>query len=153
MAVAKVAVTIPAEVLEAAKKEVEAGHAKSLSAFVSDAVDEKLRRDELAEIAFAGGLGLAGVGMWQKSEIMQILGLVGVAVGGIPLVLAFDGTSNGPIASWPGSSFSNANRFISPRPPSAPSSTNITWHSGAWLGSRSGTSSATSCSNGISAWA
>jgi hypothetical protein len=50
MAVAKVAVTIPADVLEAAKKEVEAGHAKSLSAFVSDAVDEKLRRDELAEV-------------------------------------------------------------------------------------------------------
>lgn len=50
MAVAKVALTIPAEVLEAAKKEVEAGHAKSLSAFVSDAVYEKLRRDELAEL-------------------------------------------------------------------------------------------------------
>jgi hypothetical protein len=47
--VAKVALTIPAEVLEAAKKEVEAGHAKSLSAFVSAAVDEKLRRDDLAE--------------------------------------------------------------------------------------------------------
>jgi hypothetical protein len=50
MAVAKVALTIPAEVLEAARKEVEAGHAKSLSAYVSDAVDEKLRRDELAEL-------------------------------------------------------------------------------------------------------
>jgi hypothetical protein len=48
MAVAKVALTIPTEVLAAAKKEVEVGHAKSLSAFVSDAVDEKLRRDELA---------------------------------------------------------------------------------------------------------
>ena len=50
MAVAKVALTIPADVLEAAKKEVKAGHAKSLSAFVSEAVDEKLRRDELAEV-------------------------------------------------------------------------------------------------------
>jgi hypothetical protein len=50
MAVAKVALTIPADVLEAAKKEVKAGHAKSLSAFVSDAVDEKLRRDELSDV-------------------------------------------------------------------------------------------------------
>lgn len=50
MSVAKIAVTIAAEVLEAAKKEVEAGHARSLSAFVSDAVDEKLRRDQLSEV-------------------------------------------------------------------------------------------------------
>jgi hypothetical protein len=50
MSVAKVALTIPAELLELARKEVEAGHAKSLSAFVSDAVDEKLRRDELSEV-------------------------------------------------------------------------------------------------------
>jgi hypothetical protein len=48
MTAAKVAITIPAEVLEAAKKEVEAGHAPSLSALVSEAVDEKLRRNELA---------------------------------------------------------------------------------------------------------
>jgi len=50
MTAAKVALTIPADVLEAAKKEVEAGHAKSLSAFVSEAVDEKLRRDELEAV-------------------------------------------------------------------------------------------------------
>jgi hypothetical protein len=50
MTAAKVAITIPADVLEAAKKEVEAGHAASLSALVSEAVDEKLRRNELAEL-------------------------------------------------------------------------------------------------------
>ncbi|HVV50613.1 MAG TPA: toxin-antitoxin system antitoxin subunit [Polyangia bacterium] len=50
MTAAKVAITIPAEVLEAAKKEVAAGHAPSLSALVSDAVDEKVRRNELAAL-------------------------------------------------------------------------------------------------------
>jgi hypothetical protein len=50
MTVAKVAVTIPIAVLALAKKEVGAGRAKSLSALVSDAVDEKLRRNELVEI-------------------------------------------------------------------------------------------------------
>ena len=47
---AKVALSMPAEVLRLAKKEVAAGRAKSLSSFVADAVDEKLRRDELAAI-------------------------------------------------------------------------------------------------------
>lgn len=47
---AKVALSMPAEVLRLAKKEVAAGRAKSLSSFVSEAVDEKLRRDELAAI-------------------------------------------------------------------------------------------------------
>lgn len=46
----KVALSMPAEVLHLAKKEVAAGRAKSLSSFVSEAVDEKLRRDELARI-------------------------------------------------------------------------------------------------------
>jgi len=50
MTVAKVAVTIPIAVLALAKREVGAGRAKSLSAFVSEAVDEKLRRYELVEI-------------------------------------------------------------------------------------------------------
>jgi hypothetical protein len=40
----------PGEVLRLAKKEVASGRAKSLSSFVSEAVDEKLRRDELAAI-------------------------------------------------------------------------------------------------------
>jgi hypothetical protein len=47
---AKVAVSMPADVLRLAKKEVAAGRAKSLSAFVSEAVDEKLHRDELTAI-------------------------------------------------------------------------------------------------------
>ncbi len=47
---AKVALSMPAEVLRLAKKEVAAGRAKSLSSFVAAAVDEKLRRDELAAI-------------------------------------------------------------------------------------------------------
>jgi len=47
---AKVALSMPAEILRLAKREVAAGRAKSLSSFVADAVDEKLRRDELAAI-------------------------------------------------------------------------------------------------------
>jgi Arc/MetJ-type ribon-helix-helix transcriptional regulator len=47
---AKVALSMPAEVLRLAKKEVAAGRAKSLSSFVAEAVDEKLRRDELTSI-------------------------------------------------------------------------------------------------------
>jgi hypothetical protein len=50
MNAAKVALSIPAEVLLLAKKEVAAGRAKSLSSFVAEAVDEKLRRDELTAI-------------------------------------------------------------------------------------------------------
>jgi len=46
----KVALSMPADVLRLAKKEVAAGRAKSLSAFVAQAVDEKLRRDELLAI-------------------------------------------------------------------------------------------------------
>jgi Arc/MetJ-type ribon-helix-helix transcriptional regulator len=46
----KVALSMPAEVLRLAKREVAAGRAKSLSSFVSQAVDEKLRRDELRAI-------------------------------------------------------------------------------------------------------
>ena len=47
---AKIAISIPADVLRLAKKEVAAGRAKSLSSFVADAVDEKLARDELTAI-------------------------------------------------------------------------------------------------------
>jgi len=50
MNTAKVALSIPAEVVRLAKKQVAAGRAKSLSAFVAEAVDEKLRRDELTSI-------------------------------------------------------------------------------------------------------
>jgi hypothetical protein len=50
MTTAKVALSITAEVLELAKRRVKAGRAKSLSALVTEAVDEKLRRDDLAEL-------------------------------------------------------------------------------------------------------
>jgi hypothetical protein len=50
MTTAKVALTVPVQVLRLARREVRAGHAKSLSAFVSEAVDEKLRRSELSKI-------------------------------------------------------------------------------------------------------
>jgi Arc/MetJ-type ribon-helix-helix transcriptional regulator len=50
MNVAKVAIALPREVLARAKREVRAGRAKSLSAFVSEAIDERLRRDELARL-------------------------------------------------------------------------------------------------------
>ena len=41
---------MPKGTLARAKGEVKAGRAKSLSALVSEAVDEKLARDELADI-------------------------------------------------------------------------------------------------------
>jgi Arc/MetJ-type ribon-helix-helix transcriptional regulator len=50
MNAAKVALSIPADVLAQAKKEVRKGRAKSLSSFVSQALGEKLRRDELTAI-------------------------------------------------------------------------------------------------------
>jgi Arc/MetJ-type ribon-helix-helix transcriptional regulator len=50
MNAAKVALSIPADVLDQAKKEVKRGRAKSLSSFVSEALGEKLRRDELTVI-------------------------------------------------------------------------------------------------------
>jgi hypothetical protein len=50
MTTTKVALTISSEAIERAKKEVLSGRAKSLSAFVSDALEQKLRRDELAEV-------------------------------------------------------------------------------------------------------
>ena len=50
MNASKVALSMPADVLRLARKEVAAGRAKSLSSFVAEAVDEKLRRDELSAI-------------------------------------------------------------------------------------------------------
>lgn len=47
MTSAKVALSIPADLLEQAKAEVASGRAKNLSVFVSEALDQKLRRDEL----------------------------------------------------------------------------------------------------------
>jgi len=50
MTAVKIAVTVPERVLRRAKEQVKAGKAKTLSALVSEAVEEKVARDELAEI-------------------------------------------------------------------------------------------------------
>jgi Arc/MetJ-type ribon-helix-helix transcriptional regulator len=50
MTTAKVALSIPTDVLKQAKKQVSSGRAKSLSFYVSEALGEKLRRDELADV-------------------------------------------------------------------------------------------------------
>jgi hypothetical protein len=50
MTTAKVALSIPAEVLEQARMEVAAGRAKSLSAYVSEALATRVRRDELVAV-------------------------------------------------------------------------------------------------------
>jgi hypothetical protein len=50
MTAAKVAISIPARVLKEAKQQVRSGHAKSLSALVTEAVEDKVRRNELTEI-------------------------------------------------------------------------------------------------------
>ena len=50
MTTSKVALTISSSALRRAKQEVAIGNAKSLSAFVSKAVEEKLQRDELSEL-------------------------------------------------------------------------------------------------------
>jgi len=50
MTTTKVALSISADAIARAKKEVRSGRAKSLSAFVSDALEEKLHRDELSEV-------------------------------------------------------------------------------------------------------
>jgi hypothetical protein len=50
MTTTKVALTISSKAIAQAKREVRSGRAKSLSAFVSEALEEKLHRDELAEI-------------------------------------------------------------------------------------------------------
>jgi hypothetical protein len=50
MTTAKVALSIHEGVLREAKKQVAKGRAKSLSAFVSEALHDKLRRDELEGI-------------------------------------------------------------------------------------------------------
>jgi antitoxin ParD1/3/4 len=46
----KIAIAIRKNVLELARKEVEEGRANSLSAYITDAVDERLRRDELQRL-------------------------------------------------------------------------------------------------------
>lgn len=50
MTMAKIAVSVPAEILRRAKAQVKAGRAKSISALVSEAVGEKVQYNELAAI-------------------------------------------------------------------------------------------------------
>jgi len=50
MTAAKVAITVPSETLKLAKKQVKSGHAKSLSALMTQALEEKVSRNELADI-------------------------------------------------------------------------------------------------------
>ena len=50
MTAIKIAVTVPEDVLRRAKAQVKAGHAKTLSSLVSEAVEEKVARNELSEI-------------------------------------------------------------------------------------------------------
>ncbi len=50
MTTVKVAVTLPEGALKKAKKAVKAGQARSLSAFVGQALEEKIQRDELVDI-------------------------------------------------------------------------------------------------------
>jgi hypothetical protein len=50
MTTTKVALSISAKAIARAKKEVLSGRAKSLSAFVSEALEEKLHRDELSDV-------------------------------------------------------------------------------------------------------
>ena len=50
MTAIKIAVTVPERVLKRARAQVRAGKAKTLSSLVSEAVEEKVARDELADI-------------------------------------------------------------------------------------------------------
>lgn len=50
MTAVKIAVTVPEQVLKRARAQVRAGKAKTLSSLVSAAVEEKVARDELADI-------------------------------------------------------------------------------------------------------
>jgi Arc/MetJ-type ribon-helix-helix transcriptional regulator len=70
---AKVALSMPADVLRLAKKEVAAGRAKSLSSFVAEAVDEKLRRDELTAILDAMDAELGAPNKAAKAWARRVL--------------------------------------------------------------------------------
>lgn len=50
MSTAKVAVSLPKDVLERAREEVAAGRAKNLSVLVSETLRERLDRDELGAV-------------------------------------------------------------------------------------------------------
>lgn len=46
----KLAVSVPSDLVKAVVAEVRAHHASSVSAFISDALEEKLERDRLQEV-------------------------------------------------------------------------------------------------------
>jgi Arc/MetJ-type ribon-helix-helix transcriptional regulator len=73
MTSAKVAISMPDSVLRLARDEVKAGRAKSLSALVSEAVDEKLRRDELEAVLDAMDLELGPPGAEAKAWARRLL--------------------------------------------------------------------------------
>ncbi len=50
MTAQKIAISIPATVLEQARRSVRKGRAASMSAYVTSAVAEKLKNDDLAEL-------------------------------------------------------------------------------------------------------
>ena len=50
MTAAKIAISIPAAVLKQAKQQVRTGRAKSVSSLVTEALEEKVRRNELLDI-------------------------------------------------------------------------------------------------------
>jgi hypothetical protein len=71
---AKVAVSIPKDVLERAKAEVATGRAKNLSALVSETLDERLRRDELGAILDAMDAEHGPVGKSARAWAKRVLG-------------------------------------------------------------------------------
>lgn len=50
MTASKLALSIPEDIVRRAKREVSSARAKSLSAYVSEALAEKLQRDELKDV-------------------------------------------------------------------------------------------------------
>jgi hypothetical protein len=73
MTAAKIAITVPAETLKLAKKQVKAGHAKSLSALMTQALEEKVSRNELADILDAMDLELGKPNKAAQSWAKRIL--------------------------------------------------------------------------------
>jgi len=72
---AKVAVTIPADVLAAAQMQVAAGAAPSLSAFVSAAVADKIKSNDLERLLDAMDAELGPPGPEAQAWAKRVLGL------------------------------------------------------------------------------
>jgi Arc/MetJ-type ribon-helix-helix transcriptional regulator len=74
MTTEKVALTIPTEVLKLARREVASGRGKSLSSFVSDALNTKVRRDELETILDAMDVQHGKPGKKDRAWAKRVLG-------------------------------------------------------------------------------